>query len=578
MASNQIMLVAALDFGTTYSGYAFSLRHTYEKEPLKIHANQAWNAGGRQLLSLKTPTCLLLNNDKKFVSFGYEAENEYANIAMDGNQDKYYYFYRFKMKLHKNKHITSDMTLEDITGRTLPALDVFSLSIRALKDHLIEELERQGTGLKVDEIKWVLTVPAIWSDSAKQFMRASAEKADIPGDKLLIALEPEAASIYCQHLPIEKLQGAGAGFTMSRKGTKYMIIDLGGGTADITVHERLDGTKLRELCKASGDACGGTSVDNQFYQTFVKILGGPVMNILQKQFTSSYMDLFREFETVKRNIRSSTSGKVNFTVPYVVLDQICKEHLGEDFPKTLKASTLSDKLSLLGDKIRFDADFMKSLYKTTIDNIIAHVKDVMKQKDASDVKIFLLVGGFSESPMVQEAVKKAFPSQRVIVPEDAGLSVLKGAVLFGHRPDFISSRIARYTYGVKVTPKFDPEKHDARKRFQIGNVAHCNDIFSSFMKADTSVLAGQKVMEVYTTTTPFQGQMGLCVYSTPHGDPTYVDDEGCSLLGELNVIVPKPSINEHQLAVEFHFGNTELTVTAVEIPSLTPCQAKFKLL
>jgi hypothetical protein len=41
-------------------------------------------------------------------------------------------------------------------------------------------------------------------------------------------LEPEAASIYCQLLPIEKLQGAAAGFTMSRKGTKSMIIDLGG--------------------------------------------------------------------------------------------------------------------------------------------------------------------------------------------------------------------------------------------------------------------------------------------------------------------------------------------------------------
>jgi hypothetical protein len=51
-----------------------------------------------------------------------------------------------------------------------------------------------------------------------------------------------------------------------------------GGTADITVHEKLEGTKLRELCKASGDACGGTSVDNAFFQTFVKILGGPVLS------------------------------------------------------------------------------------------------------------------------------------------------------------------------------------------------------------------------------------------------------------------------------------------------------------
>jgi len=64
MASSKVMLVAALDFGTTYSGYAFSLKHNYQKDPLKIHANQAWNAGGRQLMSLKTPTCLLLDNKK----------------------------------------------------------------------------------------------------------------------------------------------------------------------------------------------------------------------------------------------------------------------------------------------------------------------------------------------------------------------------------------------------------------------------------------------------------------------------------------------------------------------------------
>ena len=103
MASSKVMLVAAIDFGTTYSGYAFSLKHDYQKDPLKIHVNQAWNAGGRQLMSLKTPTCLLLDNNKKFVSFGYEAENKYADLAMDGEQNKYYYFYSFKMKLHNNK-------------------------------------------------------------------------------------------------------------------------------------------------------------------------------------------------------------------------------------------------------------------------------------------------------------------------------------------------------------------------------------------------------------------------------------------------------------------------------------------
>jgi hypothetical protein len=54
-----------------------------------------------------------------------------------------------------------------------------------------------------------------------------------------------------------------------------------------------------------------------------------------------------------------------------------------------------------------------------------------------------MVGGFSECSLIQEAVQEAFPDKRIIIPEDAGMSVLKGAVLFGHRPDFIRSRVMK---------------------------------------------------------------------------------------------------------------------------------------
>lgn len=68
------------------------------------------------------------------------------------------------------------MTLEDITGKPIPAIDVFALSIKALVKHLMDALETRGTGVKPNEIQWVLTVPAIWTDNSKQFMRKSAEK------------------------------------------------------------------------------------------------------------------------------------------------------------------------------------------------------------------------------------------------------------------------------------------------------------------------------------------------------------------------------------------------------------------
>ena len=41
--------MVAIDFGTTYSGYALQFRHEYDpKDPTKIRAPQTWN-GGKQV-------------------------------------------------------------------------------------------------------------------------------------------------------------------------------------------------------------------------------------------------------------------------------------------------------------------------------------------------------------------------------------------------------------------------------------------------------------------------------------------------------------------------------------------------
>ena len=63
----------------------------------------------------------------------------------------------------------------------MKAIDVFSAAIRYLKDHLIRALNGRNTfnEISVDDIMWVLTVPAVWSDAAKQFMREAAEKVTI---------------------------------------------------------------------------------------------------------------------------------------------------------------------------------------------------------------------------------------------------------------------------------------------------------------------------------------------------------------------------------------------------------------
>jgi len=70
--------------------------------------------------------------------------------------------------------IQRDIEIDDDHGRKMKAMKVFSEIIGYLKKHLLELLGKRGTGVDNKDIHWVLTVPAIWTDSAKQFMREAA--------------------------------------------------------------------------------------------------------------------------------------------------------------------------------------------------------------------------------------------------------------------------------------------------------------------------------------------------------------------------------------------------------------------
>ena len=68
------------------------------------------------------------------------------------------------------------MMITEEGGKHMYAMDVFSEAIGYLKRHAMYTFAESGLGITDKEIKWVLTVPGIWGDAAKQFMREAAEK------------------------------------------------------------------------------------------------------------------------------------------------------------------------------------------------------------------------------------------------------------------------------------------------------------------------------------------------------------------------------------------------------------------
>ena len=76
----------------------------------------------------------------------------------------------------------------------MAALKVFAHALRHLKCHALRELSDQtGSNVAVEDVRWVVTVPAIWKQPAKQFMREAAYQVNIStrNDKVLLTYLPK---------------------------------------------------------------------------------------------------------------------------------------------------------------------------------------------------------------------------------------------------------------------------------------------------------------------------------------------------------------------------------------------------
>ena len=332
--------------------------------------------------------------------------------------------------------------------------------------------------------------------------------------------------------------------------------------------------------KASGGAWGGIKVDEEFYQLLIAIIGAPTFKKFCDANKSDQLDLQRELETKKRTITPSVQGKITVKVP-VAIAKTYEEENDETIKEAIENSPYAGKITWINDKLRIDADIFKSLFKSCTDKICCHIKELLQKPSVKGTNIFLMVGGFSESVMVQDAVTKSIrqvlPHSKIIIPEDAGITVLKGAVIFGHRPISITHRVSKYTYGINISPPFDARRHPEDHKVCVDGFERCRDVFKQYIQEGDSIQVGQAKSGRHITLKPNQKEMLLKIFATPKHDPNFVDEDDCELLG--NVVVNLPDSDERiKVEVRMMFGETELAVEAEELHKNTKTRAYFDFL
>ena len=333
------------------------------------------------------------------------------------------------------------------------------------------------------------------------------------------------------------------------------------------MHEVQDNGTLKELHKANGGDWGGTKVDLSFESLLANIVGEDVFEKFTTDHKYDYLDLMRDFEIKKRTIYPNLSGKVTFKFPLGLLITFCKVNPGKNIEAVgTSHARFKNQLTWTGDKLRMEAQLTKALFYESCKKIVDHLRQLFSLPNVKDIPSILLVGGFAESPMLQETVREAFRNKKIIVPQDAGLAVLKGAVLYGHQPKTISARVCKYTYGVEVRIKFDKTIHPQSKRVLVDGVDWCEDIFDVHVSVGKLINVGEpQVKQEYTVVKADQTAMSFPIYTSNEKEPTFTTDVGCTRLGKLTIDMPDTSKGMDRGAfVHMTFSGTEITVTAVD--------------
>ena len=354
-----------------------------------------------------------------------------------------------------------------------------------------------------------------------------------------------------------------------------MVVDIGGGTVDITVHDKSNG-RISVVLPPIGNTWGGTTVnealsmlleeavDDEGFQSFIESDPISARATLNKLF-------YEEFEERKKRFGNAIEGfsEITLILPRPFIRYYGSEKLHKASQPNMYYDPGDDSLSIGYDLLE------EKIFKSTVDKIIECVRAAFDEV-IDHINTVYLVGGFGGCRFVSQKIKEAIGHHRgmlyddIVCPVQPDLAVVVGAVMWRKDPNIIQSRVADATYGTSVNVVFDPSIHDIYYWFvnEEDRKQYCNDVFQVF------VLKGEVLKdEVYKTTHIPHSQSLTQVYipifcTVDDGVQYTIDKKGkrtVRKIGELVLDVPNPDNvpnNERKFDIFMDFSGTEIQARA----------------
>ncbi|CAG8646618.1 11627_t:CDS:2 [Ambispora gerdemannii] len=552
---SNIRVVVGIDFGTTYSGFAYA----NVANPEKIETNETWL---ERKGAFKTNTVIRYDENFELIQWGLPALAEKINKKSKNSKSDNSHKIAELFKLH----------IGEIPYEHKPPLPSGLNPRKAITDYLREmgkimksTISARWPGLiYYQHVRVILTVPVEYDEGVRAIMRQCAFDAELiltlESENLEFTTEPEAAALYC----LENLNEHPL-----KVGDSFLVIDCGGGTVDLTVRTILPNSKLSELTESTGDFCGSTYVDKAFKHFIGTKIGRSALKLMEEKHYPQFQYLIQYFCT---DVKLPFDGdERNWRNKEIDLEEICPILLqyvkGEE----------REELEECEWVIELDFQTVKYFFDQAIENILKLIRQQLTKSEKNISAIFL-VGGFSESKYLMHCVRQEFNRQvsYISVPSYPVTSIVKGAVTYGLRMDAIKTRVLRKTYGIELYRNWTP--NDPIERKEVIDDQEKMLFFKRLAKKGTEVDVDQEFKNTSWPTFPNQKISSFKLYTTSENDGKHCDDPGMKLFGRLGLELPDVNLGINR-PVEFTltFGKMETRVFARDLISETTAKATFKL-